>query len=223
FPELAVEHALAAGDGETANRLCLTNLVVLYNSGQSGSIRRWLQWFDDQQLTPNFPALTVLGALFFSGVGPPAEAERWAQAAEHPSLDLKLDDGTTVATRAAPERILPDGSTLASWLAVLRVLFASHGIAGVRGDVQIALNGLSPSSGYRAVVIGSDACCDLFEGRVDEADAKFAQAADIAAATGRAAMEATAIGERGLIASQRGNADDAEAFMREALSIIKTG
>ena len=119
MPELAIDHAQSGFDVDRVNRLMLLYAQRAFAAGRRETVRRWLEWFEDEDLVEQYPAVAVLGTLFNINTGDAAAAERWAIAAEHPSPALLLDESTG-AQRRSPERILPDGSTLASWRAVLR-------------------------------------------------------------------------------------------------------
>jgi LuxR family maltose regulon positive regulatory protein len=217
---LAIDHAQAAGDDDMANRLILTNAVSAYSNGQHASVRRWLSWVENQGLLPQYPGVAVMGALFFSAAGPQADAERWALAAEYPAADLALEDGRTLAARIAPDRRLPDGSTLESWWAVFRMVLGRGGFTGARRDVQLALDGLAPQSEFRAMALATDGICELLGGDAVAAEEKFLDAADLAAATGFAPVQLVSYGERGCIACASLDWDGADTITREALAII---
>jgi LuxR family maltose regulon positive regulatory protein len=221
LPELAIDHAQAAGDADRVNRLVLVHAVGAYANGRGTSVRRWLYWFHEQGLVAQYPAAAVVGALVFTSSGMTTETEYWTEAVAHPNTDLTLADGTRVAERAAPDRLLPDGSTLESWRALLRVITAPHGFAGVRSDAHIALDGLSPSSGYRAVAIACIAMCDLFDGELDRADEGFAYAAEFGMQRGRTPVVVIALCERGIIAASRADWETAAEFAQQARSIIE--
>ena len=119
MPYQAIDHAQAGCDIERVNRLILMNGQRAFATGRGETARRWLAWFEEENLVEQYPAVAVLGALFYIGTGEPTAAERWTDAAEHPS-PAALPDGSPGGQRTAPERILPDGSTLASWRALLR-------------------------------------------------------------------------------------------------------
>ena len=148
MPELAIDHAQTGFDVDRVNRLMLLNGQRAFAAGRRETVRRWLAWFEDEDLVEQYPAVAVLGALFYINTGDAAAAERWAIAAEHPS-PAPLLDGSTGAQRGSPDRILPDGSTLASWRAVLRGFQCRDGIDAMRRDVESAFDGLSAGSGMR--------------------------------------------------------------------------
>ena len=99
----------------------LLNAQKAFAAGHRETVRRWLAWFEDEDLAERYPAVAVLGALFYINTGDAAAAERWAIAAEHPA-----------SRESSPERVLPDGSTLASWRAVLRGFQCRDGIDAMR-------------------------------------------------------------------------------------------
>ena len=148
MPEPAIDHAQTGVDVDRVNRLMLLNGQRAFAAGRRETVRRWLAWFDDEDLVEQYPAVAVLGALFYINTGDAAAAERWAIAAEHPS-PAPLPDGSTGDERASPDRVLPDGSTLASWRAVLRSFQCRDGIEAMRRDVESAFDGLSAGSPMR--------------------------------------------------------------------------
>ena len=135
MPYLAIDHAQAGGDVERVNRLILMNGQRAFATGQGETARRWLTWFEEENLVEQYPAVAVLGALFYISTGEPTAAERWTDAAEHPSPAV-LPDGSPGAQRTSPERILPDGSTLASWRALLRSQQTRNGLDAMRRDAE---------------------------------------------------------------------------------------
>ena len=91
MPELAIDHAQTGFDVDRVNRLMLLNAQKAFAAGRRETARRWLGWFEDEDLVEQYPAVAVLGALFYINTGDAAAAERWAIAAEHPSPALLLD------------------------------------------------------------------------------------------------------------------------------------
>ena len=133
--EVAIDHAQAGGDVERVNRLMLLNAAegirrgtprdgptlagVVRGRGPGRAVSRGRR-----------TRCTLLQRHWRS-----AAAERWAIAAEHPSPALLVDESTG-AQRGSPERILPDGSTLASWRAILRCFQCRDGIDAMRRDAR---------------------------------------------------------------------------------------
>ena len=92
MPELAIDHAQGGFDVERVNRLVLLNAQKAFAGGRRETIRRWLGWFDDEDLVEQYPAVAVLGALFYVNTGDPTAAERWGIAAEPPSPAPLLEE-----------------------------------------------------------------------------------------------------------------------------------
>jgi ATP/maltotriose-dependent transcriptional regulator MalT len=116
LPELAVDHAQAAGDADRVARLVATLAQPAYAAGRVETVRRWLAWFVDRNLVERYPAVAVLGTYLQALVGLPAAAERWAAAVERARADGKL----------------PDGSTVESWIALARALLCRDGVDQMR-------------------------------------------------------------------------------------------
>ena len=155
FPEAAIEHAQAAGDADTVARLVLQICNAVMASGRTDTVRRWMEWFEANDLIERYPGIAVTGALQFAVDGRPAATERWADAAEATS--------TT--------GVLSDGSTIEGMLAYLRANLCRDGIEAMRRDAQEALHGLSPASSFRANMIQVEGLSHLLEGDADRADA----------------------------------------------------
>jgi LuxR family maltose regulon positive regulatory protein len=175
LPELAIDHAQAAGDVDRVARLVASLAQPAYAAGRVDTARRWLAWFEDQELIDYDPSVAVLGAWLQALVGQPAGAERWADAAERRGAE-------TDPTRAG--RTPPDGSTLESYLAMLRGLLCRNGLGRMRADAQVAVAGLGPASPWRTTALLLEGVADLLDGRPDQADPILAQAVELGTRTG---------------------------------------
>ena len=60
MPDLAIDHAQAGRDAERVNRLFLMNAERAFGSGHSETARRWLGWFEEENLVEQL-AVAVLG------------------------------------------------------------------------------------------------------------------------------------------------------------------
>ena len=96
MPETAIDHARAAGDYDRVARLILELQQPVWGSGRVETVVRWIEWIRDVTSAEYYGAIAAHGSLIFALLGQPAEADRWAAAAE----------------RAIPVGILPDGSTM---------------------------------------------------------------------------------------------------------------
>ena len=133
--EEAIDHTQAGVDPERVNRLMLTNVTKAYFSGREQTVRRWFTWLEDNELVESYPAVALLGALAFNAAGDTAAAERWALGAERLAA-IVPGDGVAGSERDSSDRILPDGSTLGSWRALLRSLQCRDGPASMRRDAE---------------------------------------------------------------------------------------
>ena len=207
MPEAAIEHAQAAGDAERVARLVLLLANPVWASGRSDTVLRWMEWFESNGQVEHFPAIAVHGALMFALAGRPGDTERWAVAAE-----AAQDVGT-----------LPDGNTTEATLAYLRVLLCRNGLAEMRRDAQIAWNGLSTTSPYRATMLHAEGVSYLIEGDPEQADPLFVRAVDAATHGGVLPFVPVLLAERGIAAIEHGDWTAAGTFADEAMAIMQDG
>ena len=133
-PEAAIGYAQEAGDVDRAARLFEQRAFPTYHRGQVATAERWLNWLDRNGAVEGNAAVAVLGALDATVQGRPAEAERWAEAAERADYDGALPDGS---------------SSIDSWRAVLRAMRCQRGVAMMRADAELAVRTLARSSPLR--------------------------------------------------------------------------
>ena len=205
--ELAINHAREAGDSDRVARLVLGGMQPVWASGRVDTVLRWMEWLEQRHLIERYPAVAVHGALIFALLGRPARTEWWAAAAE----------------RASATGQLPDGSTMASYLAYLRALLCRDGVQEMRRDAQIGWDGLSPLSPYRATMRYTEGLSHLLEGDLETADPILAHAFDAATGMGAAPLAAVVLAERCSIAVGRGDWPAAVALAELALAIVQDG
>lgn len=140
MPEAAIEHAQAAGDNDRVARLVLELAQPVWAGGRVVTVLRWMEWLRDATSAEHYGAIAVHGSLIFALLGHPSAAERWAAAAE----------------RVPSAGTLPDGSTMESTLAYLRAILCRDGVDEMRRDAQMAWEGLSPASPYRATMLHTE-------------------------------------------------------------------
>ena len=87
-----------------------------------------MQWFADNELIEEQPAVAVHGALLLALAGNAPAAERWADAAQH-------------TTRTGT---LSDGNTMEGTLAYLRTLICRDGLEEMRLDAADRAPGTQP-------------------------------------------------------------------------------
>jgi LuxR family maltose regulon positive regulatory protein len=207
LPELAIDHAQAAGDSDRVAQLVLGVMQPVWASGRVDTVLGWVEWFEARNLIERHSAVTVHGALILALLGRPAKAERWAEAAE----------------RAPSTGTLPDGSTMESYLAYLRALLCRDGVGEMRRDATLALEGLSPTSPYRATMLHTQGVADLLDGDLEGADPVLGDAFDAATRAGAPPLAAVVLAERGIVAAARGDWPAAEAFAEQALASAAVG
>ena len=207
LPEPAIEHAQHAGDADQVARLVLKVANPVWASGRLDTVLRWMEWFTANELIETQPAVAVHGALIYALIGQAGDAERWARAAERTTF------GGTLA----------DGNTMESSLAYLRALLCRNGIDEMRQDAHVALDGLGPLSPYRAAMLHALGAADLLEGDLDQADVYFARAADEATSAAVVPFIPVALAERGIVAIERDDWNEAEELSAEALAIMRDG
>jgi LuxR family transcriptional regulator, maltose regulon positive regulatory protein len=207
MPEAAVEHARAAGDYDRLARLVLGLQQQAWASGRVETVLRWMEWLRDITSAEHYGAIAVHGSLIFALLGRPAESERWAASAE----------------RASPAGILPDGSTMDGTLAYLRAISCRDGVGAMRRDAQIAWEGLSPASPYRATMLYTEGISYLLEGDPARADPILARAVEVAAGAGSQPLAALILAEQCGVAAGRGDWPEVTALARRAVAIVEDG
>jgi LuxR family transcriptional regulator, maltose regulon positive regulatory protein len=212
--ELAIDHAQTAGDADRVARLVAGLIQPTYAAGRVDTASRWLAWFEDQKLVDQYPPVAVFGAWVQALVGEPAGAERWADAAERPA---------PAASAALAARTPPDGSTMESYLAMLRGLLCRNGVGRMRADAQVALAGLSPASQWRTTALLLEGVAALLDGHPDQADPILAHAVELGTRTGILAGTATALAERAIVAMGRQQWHEATTLTNQALGLLETG
>ena len=149
----------------------------------------------------------MLGAWLQALVGQPAAAERWADAAEH---------GSVAGT-------LPDGSTVQSYLALLRALLCRDGVDRMRADTQAALAELGPAGQWRPTAQLLEGICSLLAGQADQADVILAHAAEVATEAGALPTAAIALAERSVVAMGQQDWTKAATLAEQAQGVVRAG
>jgi LuxR family maltose regulon positive regulatory protein len=168
------------------------------------TVHRWLGWFETRGLIEQYPQIAMLGALVEAMVGHPAGAERWADAAESGSFD----------------GLLPDGSPIDSWIALMEAALCRRGVARMRADAERAHQRLAPGSRWSGPALVYVALSQLLDGDNDAADAILARAVEVCLGAGLMATAAPALAERSVVAIERHDWTTAETFADEALTIV---
>jgi LuxR family transcriptional regulator, maltose regulon positive regulatory protein len=207
LPEAAVDHAMAADDAGRVARLVLNLMQPVWASGRIDTVLRWIEWLEGREEAEHYSGVAAHAALILALLGKPAEAERWAVAAER---------GPTSGT-------LPDGNTMAATLAYMQALLCRRGIAQMRRDARLAMAGLGPASPYRATMLHTEALFHLLDGDPDRADPLLAHAYEVASSAAAVPFLPVILAERGLAAVMRDDWQESEAFADEALAFVQDG
>jgi LuxR family maltose regulon positive regulatory protein len=207
MPEQAIDHAQAAGDYDRVARLILQLQQRVWASGRVETVLRWMEWLGDVASAEHYGAIAVHGSLIFGLLGRPGEAERWAAAAE----------------RASPAGILPDGSTMEATLAYLRAILCRKGIGEMRRDAQLAWEGLSPASPYRATMLYTEGVSFLLEGDPTRAGPVLARALNLATASGSLPLAGLILAEQCGVAAERDDWAEVTTLAEQAAAIVEDG
>ena len=207
MPEQAIGHAQAAGDYDRVVRLILELQQPVWASGRVETVLRWMEWIRDVTSAEHYGAIAVHGALIFGLLGRPSDAERWAAAAE----------------RASPAGILPDGSTMEATLAYLRAILCRKGIGEMRRDAQLAWEGLSPASPYRATMLYTEGISFLLEGDPTRAGPILARALNLATHSGSLPLAGLILAEQCGVAAERNDWAEVTTLAEQAAAIVEDG
>src|SRR6185437_2234968 len=207
MPEAAIGHAQAAADYDRVARLILELIQPVWASGRVETVTRWMEWIRDITSAEYYGAIAAHGSLIFALLGQPREAERWAAAAE----------------RASPVGVLPDGSTTEATLAYLRANLCRKGVGEMRRDAQIAWEGLSPTSPYRATMLYTEGISYLLEGDLARSEAILARALDLATHSGSLPLASLILAEQCGVAAERHDWPEVMTLAQRAAAIVKDG
>jgi len=207
MPEAAIDHARAAGDYDRVARLILKLQQPVWGSGRVETVVRWLEWIWDVTSAEYYGAIAAHGSLVFALLGQPAEADRWAAAAE----------------RAIPAGILPDGSTMEATLAYLRANLCRHGLGEMRRDARAAWEGLSPASPYRATMLYTEGISYLLEGDLARAGPILARALDLATRSSSLPLVGLILAQQCGVAAERNDWSEVATLAQRAAAIVDDG
>src|SRR5262249_28620465 len=204
MPAGALAHAQAAGAYDGVARLMRGLQNPGWASGRVETVRRWMEWLKDVTAAEHYGAIAAHGSLIFALLGQPAEAERWAAAAE----------------RASPAGILPDGSTMEATLAYLRANLCRNGISEMRRDARMAWEGLSPASPYRMSMLYTEGISYLLEGEPARAEPVLAHALDLATHLGILPFASMVLAQQCGVAAERRDWSQVTTLAQRAATIV---
>jgi LuxR family maltose regulon positive regulatory protein len=200
----AVRHLAAAGDIARSADLIAADWVNEFNGGGLSTVSGWLDLLPDETVSRD-PRLSAARAWIALNVGQFDDAHMWIQAIEAGSAADTADHGS-----------------LGAQLVALREVHAFK-----TGDVAAALE-----AARRAITLDFDdalqarsaACCMYgsalyFSGSIDEAQATFRRAVQLAEKIGDRRRRIYALGYLALIAAESGQLADAEHQIRRATGV----
>ena len=205
LPEVAVDHAQAAGDADRVARLVANLAQPAYAGGRVDTARRWLEWFEEQGLLKRYPLIAVIRAEANLLLGQPAAAERWAAAAGH----------------ALAEETLPGRELVEAGVALLRAFMCRDGVGRMRADAEFAWDRMDPGDAARGLALLLQAISYLADGKAARADPILAHAVDVFTLAGGMPGAAAALAERSVVAMERQDWSQAETLAEQAFAIVR--
>jgi LuxR family maltose regulon positive regulatory protein len=203
-PESALGHAHAAGDSDRAAQILSSIALSVHHSGRVSTVERWLRPFDDDERLERYPAVAINGCRIHAVRGRPEEAERWFGAAER---------------GAAQHR--KGVASVRPCIAVMRSAMCPDGPVQMRTDATAARTKLARGATWRPSALLVEGAAAVLLGDDAKADSIFAEAASEAERLGSAETRVIAVAERSLLASTRGDFQDAETLALEACSLVE--
>ena len=196
LPEVAIDHAQAAGDTDRVARLVASLVQLTYAAGRVDTVSRWLAWFEERDLIGRYPAVAALGAWLQALVG-----------------SRQLPSAGRLRPNAARLRgTLSDGSTMESYLALIHAGLCRDGVERMRADAGVARDGLAPESPLLGPALLFEGIAQLLAGEENRADAILDQAVEMAIHDRALPAAATALAERALLAIRRQDWSQAETL-----------
>jgi ATP/maltotriose-dependent transcriptional regulator MalT len=83
WPKEALEYSIAAGDVDSAAGLVEKLWLPTLWQGRVTTLQRWFGWLDQHGGFEGHPMVALAASILSAATGRPAEAERWADLADH--------------------------------------------------------------------------------------------------------------------------------------------
>ena len=205
-PELAIEHAIAAGEGKRVADMVSRVARVTYARGRMETLAGWLTWLEDGGIIAQHPDLAALGSFARSLEGDDRGAAR-------------LADYVFVDADGEPSE---DGQ-LSAFSRMIRSFQAKMGLDKALSDARYARQGFQRSSEWLHVGMGAEAMALTAMGELDEADTVWADAVRVSEELEALPFTTVGLAENALIASARGDWGTAEQLVERSLSRINDG
>jgi LuxR family maltose regulon positive regulatory protein len=204
--EEALEYSLAADDVDTAARLVQTLWNPVYRQGRTATLQRWFRWLEDRGGIEPYPLNTMNAAFLAEKTGHPAQAERWADAADrwqHQNPSPPADAYTEALA------------------ATLRAISCRRGAARMRADADEAAQRFAGANFVVAVAPLLQGTARILCGDLDGGDAFFFNAENIEGEGQAPDILALTLCERSLVAMARNQWNDAQAFASRARARLR--
>jgi LuxR family maltose regulon positive regulatory protein len=205
-PEEALEYSMAAGDVDEAARLVQKLYVLTDRQGRITTLQRWFRWLEYRGGIEGHPLLAVQAAFLFGTVGPPAEAERWADVVDRWQY---RDVGR------------PGDPSTEAWAAVLRAFLCRRGVEQMRADADEAVRRFAAQGFVTPAPAFLLGVARVLRGDLDGGDACLEDGVSIGEQVGAHEDVALALCERALVAMARDDWGRAEVLAGQAGTVLR--
>jgi len=206
LPEAALEYFIAAGDVSESARLVEKLWLLADRQSRTATTQRWFRWLEDRGGIEGHPMLAVQAAAVATTVGPPAEAERWAEMVDRWQYQQ--------AARA-------DDPSAEAWAAMVRASLCRHGVKQMRADADEAVRRLAAENIVAPVAALLQGVARILCGDLDGGDASLQDAVSALEKVGAHENLAIALCERSLVAMARGDWSRAGALAGQAGLVLR--
>ena len=204
--EAALDYAQAAGDADHAARLFASVSIPAYGSGRVATLKRWVDWFEQGGSIDRYPVVALISAFALALVGEAERAVRFASAIEGAWHGELLADGVT---------------PVEAFAALYRTAACRDGMERMSLDARRTLELTPEASPFRSNALLLSGVANLLAGDDSEADADFADAAEVGSRLGVAEAVPAALAERAIVAFARGDWSSAETLAPQARSEVR--
>jgi LuxR family maltose regulon positive regulatory protein len=201
--DLAVAHAIKAGDGEAAGKLIARRAPAYLAFGRRAAVSDWLATFSEEQLAAS-PGLALTAAATALSTGCRQGAERWLSEA-------------TLTIRTAPAGLR---KPFEAESALLRAALSPDGIDGVAEEVARARRLLPERSGALTLAGFLEGSADHLQGRMKRARRHLEEGAR-RGASGAPSVQVLCLAQLALLAGDEGDRGNAEVLAARAKAQVE--